>query len=95
MHGQTSLALLRDNAARNLLVSRLRNDLPRHELALVGVGPVLYDRGRVSIANAGKRLEIVLRCRVDVDQLARSRATWRFRCFGRLVWRGNQGQGRE
>ena len=70
MHGPTSLALLGDNPARNFIVRRLRNDLSRYKLALVGVGPVLYDRGRVSIANAGKRLEIVLGCRVDVDQLA-------------------------
>lgn len=82
----TSLALFRNHAIGNLVVRRLGNDFLRQKLPLVGVRTVLDNRRRVRVTDAGQRLQLVCRCRVEIDQL-RSRGCR----AGRLAWGSSLG----
>src|SRR6185503_3485248 len=67
--GVAPLLLLRNDVVLDLVVGGLRHDLLRDQLVLPLVWPVVDDLLRVGIPDAGHRLQLVRRGRIDVDGL--------------------------
>src|SRR5262245_20372089 len=63
--------LFGDDAARNLVVGGLGQDLLVHEIGLGTVRPAVDDFLRVGVADSGEFLELLLAGRIDVQQLSR------------------------